>query len=226
MSTVRAWLLLFCAVAATAHAKSPRGPANEVPLDRVRYHLANVSENSRNMRFLMGGVFLGVGALFTGAIIANDRLRTGEPRNLALGVLGVSGGIALLGSAIIFLFPTDYELLPANYLRMKDARAEYGESLLRQLAHRAKSTRQLVGGGMVALGAADIVWHLAEGGTSATSFLAYKGTLLGTIGLALVLFKWPAELEYEDYRTGGDAGTSWNLSPTMNGLALVVPFVL
>ncbi len=204
---------------------SERRPAeDDIAYARIRFHLAGLAENARHHRILLGAVFLGTGMLFTGAFIASDRLRTGEPRRLALGVLGVSAAVSFVGGAVLMFFPTEYEELPAAYLRKNDlsaSRVVAAEALLGSLAHRARAARTLIGSGLVALGAADIAWHFAEGATPNTSFLVYKGALLGFIGLGLLVVKWPAELEYEGYfaeDSGARASSvQWNVAPWGEG---------
>jgi len=75
-----------------------------------------------------------------------------------------------------------------------------GEALLSGFAARAKASRQLLGGGLLALGVGDVAWHFAAGNTPNTMFLVYKGALLGTLGAALLFVPHPAELEYDFFR--------------------------
>jgi hypothetical protein len=219
--------------ATTPRARQTASETMDPALARLRYSLGNVAANSRNFRILTGGAFIGAAALFGGALIANERLRTDEPRRLALGVLGVAGAISFIGGVGMSLVPSDFEELPLSFLRSSDFsanRLEMGEALLRGLANRAHATRSIVGGFLVALGAADVIWHLAEGGTPATSFLAYKGALLGSFGLAFLIFKWPAELEYESYvrreTTPPSGQARWDIVPLPEGglLSFRLPF--
>src|SRR5437899_2362575 len=82
---------------------SARRPANETAdpdYQRLRARMIVLTEDSGSYRLLTGGVFLGVSALFGGAIVSSQRLLTGESKRLAMGVLGVSGGLSLLGGVL------------------------------------------------------------------------------------------------------------------------------
>jgi len=92
-------------------------PTLEADIARIRGRLLNVAESSRSYRTRTGGVFLGVSALFSGAYIAHDRLLIGEPRRLALGVLGVAGGLSLAGGIFSIVFTSDYEDRTRSYLK-------------------------------------------------------------------------------------------------------------
>lgn len=180
-------------------------PTLEADIARIRGRLLNVSEESRSYRTLTGGVFLGVAALFSGAYIAHDRLLTGEPRRLALGVLGVAGGLSLAGGIFSIAFSSDYEDRTRAYLRTERwdsniQRLAMSEALLSGFAARAKASRQLLGGFLLALGVGDVTWHFAAGNTPNTMFLVYKGALLGTLGVAFLFIPHPAELEYNFFR--------------------------
>ena len=165
-------------------------------MNRLRFHLLNISQNAANHRVLMGTLFFGTAALLSGTYIAEDRLLTGEPKTLAEGVLGVSGGLALIGALGFWLFPSEEESVPEAFLRQESRGAvthpiEQAEGLLRRYALRAHDGRTVVGGLFLAMGAADLAWHFAEGATPNTAFLVYKGALFGAMSLYFLFVKWP-----------------------------------
>lgn len=207
-----------------------RSPQSTDQNEVLRQSLLNVAKNTQVHRHLLGGAFLGGAALFSGTYIAQQRLRTGEPRRLAQGVIGVSLGLSLVGGLGILLTRSEVETSAELFARTPSRNNPEGylisgEALLVRLANRQKVVRTYLGGGLMAMGLADLAWHVAEGSTPNTSFLVYKGAFFATLGLAFVLFPWPAEMEWQAYRENAkpDAVTV-QVFPSGAGLGLALRF--
>lgn len=221
--------LTHSVIAAPSTPKSIHTP-NEV-YERLAGHFTNVRVEAERTRYITSGLFLAGSALLAGAIIAVDKLENENFRKTGVGVLGFSAGALAIGGVLNLFLKNDFELLPERFLSVSSPKDttypkinNVGEAWLRRLSARSYRNRWFVGGTFVAIGAADLIWHLSLGGTTATNFLLYKGALFVSFGTLLFVYynsiaydEYQSFLNWKEGRPESRVSFQWNVAPVLPG---------
>jgi hypothetical protein len=200
-------------------------------IQTIQFHLDNVAAGTRRTRYLRSGIFLVAPLYLSGVFIAQERLNSGEPLNVAKGVVGLTGLFFGVAGIATLMFPTGaesgaekYRDLPARNAREAAYKRESGEAQMRAYADSERNSRRLIGGAFLTVGVADLLWYFGTGSNTSLNFLPYLAGFYGTLGAVLLFVSTPAETEHEAYLSARAAASapkgsvSWGILPSPSGL--------
>ena len=220
--------------AKSKNSSAPNSPPNVESewrkVKELQLHFENLESSAANARLIKGAAFLAATGYLWGVYIAEEKVLTGDFLEVSRGVVGVTGGLFALGGILTMILPgeaesaaLEYRKLPSRTVGQLKEKALIGEARLRRLAQKAKYSRSIVGGGFMAVGAADVLWYLGTGSNTNFNFLPYLGGLYLGFGALLVLLDSPEEYEYKQFKENQEQRRrEWNLSviPQNGGLAM------
>lgn len=170
---------------------------------QIDSHLVSIQEETRQERYLAGGLSLGMGLVMGG--IAIDKRNTDSHLTTAF---GISGGLLTATGALLLFIPSDQETLPEEFFALPEtsplgARVSRGENILEALAINAKQNRTYGGALLITLGAVNGILGLTGKNYSSAekAALISSGVVIASIGGLTLKIPSEAEVQLSSYKS-------------------------